>query len=63
LFTAIFRIGGVGTTDKVVTGTLVGRITEIASDAKVATFRISDVREMRIVWKNADPSIDGGRLK
>jgi hypothetical protein len=63
LFTAIFRIGGIGTVDKEVTAILIGRITEIASDAKVAAFRISDVREMTIVWKNADPSIDSGRPK
>jgi hypothetical protein len=63
LFTAIFRIGGVGTTDKEVTATLVGRVTEAASGAKVATFRISDVRDMTIVWKNANASIDVGPRK
>jgi len=58
LFTATFRIGGIGTIDKEIVAVLVGRLTTIASDGNRPTFRISDVREMTVVWKNA--STDAG---
>jgi hypothetical protein len=54
LFTATSRIGGIGTVDKEIVALLVGRLTTIPSDGNRPEFRISDVREMTIVWKNAD---------
>jgi hypothetical protein len=54
LFTATFRIGSIGTVDKEIAALLVGRITMIGSDGNRSTFRISDVREMTVVWKNMD---------
>jgi hypothetical protein len=63
LFTSIFRIGGIGTVDKEITATVIGRVTKIAQGTKVASFRISDVRELTMVWKNADTSVHIGRQK
>lgn len=54
LFTAIFRIGSIGTIDKEIVALLIGRITTIGSDGNRSSFRISDVREMTVVWKNTD---------
>jgi len=56
LFTATFRIGYIGTIDKEIVALLVGCLTTITSDENRPTFRISDVREMTIVWKNASTS-------